>query len=168
VPLPGGAEDERYLRATPPYRTANTLMADVSEIRSLSGMSPSHYVQLRPWLCALPTTEMSPINVNTVMPDQAPLIAMLIPGRLDVATARRMIDARPQDGYGNVMMFWSLPALSGVTPSPEAIAQTRTRSRWFALDMTIELAGAELRETALLDGEKIPVRVVRRAYGDPL
>jgi general secretion pathway protein K len=47
------------------------------------------------------------------------------------------------------------------------LEQTRIKTRWFALDLSIELAGAELRETALVDGLLAPAKLVRRAYGDP-
>ncbi len=167
APLPGGAEDGSYARAKTPYRTANTLMADASEIRVLAGMTPEIYATIRPWVCALPVTDLSPINVNTLLPAQAPLVAMLIPGKLNVQIAKRMIDERPRGGYGSVVNFWSLPAQSGITPSPEVLEQTRVKTRWFALDLSIELAGAELRETALVDGLIAPARLVRRAYGDP-
>lgn len=167
APLPGGAEDGSYARAKIPYRTANTVMADASEIRVLAGMTPEIYATIRPWVCALPITDLSPINVNTLLPEQAPLIAMLIPGKLNLQIARAMIDARPQSGYGSIVNFWSLPAKSGITPSPEIFAQTQLKTRWFALDLSIELAGAELRETALVDALIAPVKLVRRAYGDP-
>jgi general secretion pathway protein K len=167
TPLSGGAEDGSYARAEIPYRTANTLMADASEIRLLAGMNPEIYAAIRPWVCALPITELSPINVNTLLPAQAPLIAMLIPGKLNLQIAKQMIDQRPQGGYGNVVNFWSLPAKNGITPSPEILAQTQVKTRWFALDLSIQLAGAELRETALVDALLAPARLVRRAYGDP-
>jgi general secretion pathway protein K len=166
-PLSGGAEDSGYARAKTPYRTANTFMVDASEIRLLAGMTPQIYALIRPWVCALPITDLSPINVNTLLPAQAPLVAMLIPGRLNVQIAKRMIDERPVGGYTNVVNFWSLPAKNGITPSPEILAQTQIKTRWFSLDLSIELAGAELRETALLDAALAPAKLVRRAYGDP-
>lgn len=167
VPLSGGAEDGAYARAKVPHSTANDLMADASEIRVLAGMTPAIYTSLRPWVCALPVTELSPININTISPAQAPLIAMLIPGQLSVQTAKRMIDERPANGYADIVSFWSLPALAGVSPSAEVQAQVKTKTRWFALDLSVLLAGAELRETALIDAGLAPARLVRRAYGDP-
>ena len=168
VPLPGGAEDAVYARAKIPYRTANSLMVDASELRVLAGMTPQIYALVRPWVCALPVTDLSPLNANTLLPAQAPLVAMLMPRRLGVATARAMINARPQTGFGNVLDFWALPARSGITAPAEALAQTRIKSRWFALDLTVELAGAELRETGLVDAGSVPARLVRRSYGDSL
>ena len=95
IPGPGGAEDSAYAAGVEPYRTANTLFADPGELAALVGMNPEIMARLRPWLCALPTTELSPININTLLPEQAPLLAMLAPGRLGVERARRVLASRP-------------------------------------------------------------------------
>ncbi len=166
-PLPGGAEDSAYARAKIPYRTANDLMADASEIRVLAGMTPEIYAVVRPWVCALPITDLSPININTLSPAQAPLVAMLIPGQLSVQTAKRMIDERPTNGYASVVSFWNLPVLAGISPPGEVSAQPQMKTRWFALDLSVSLAGAELRETALIDASQNGTLLVRRMYGDP-
>src|SRR3546814_6905391 len=65
-PLPDGAEDDTYARAAIPYRTANRFVADASELRAMRGVTPAIYATLRPWICALPTSDLSPINVNTL------------------------------------------------------------------------------------------------------
>jgi general secretion pathway protein K len=167
TPLPGGAEDGAYSGNQGGYRTANTLMQDASEIRLLAGMTPEIYATVRPWVCALPVAALSPINVNTVAPAQAPLIAMLIPNLLDVRTAKRVIDERPPNGYASAVAFWNSPALAGLTPAGEVQGQVSMRTRWFALDLSIALAGSELLEIALVDADRPPARLVRRAYGDP-
>ena len=168
VPLPGGAEDGAYATTKGGLRTANTLMIDASELRVLRGMTPELYRLVRPWVCALPTADLSPVNVNTLAPAQAPLIAMLVPTGLDVATARRMIELRPGNGFPNLDAFWAAPVLRGVTPPAEAKGQLRLKTQWFGLDVTVALAGAELRSTALLNGTATGVRVIRRSYGDPV
>lgn len=167
-PLPGGAEDSAYSGAKTPYRTANGLMVDASELRLIAGVTSPIYALVRPWVCVLPVNDLSPINANTLLPEQAPLVAMLVPGRLNLTIARAMIEARPQSGFTSASEFWALPARSGITASPEALGQTQVKSRWFLLDVTVELAGAELRETALFDASSAPVRLIKRAYGDPV
>ena len=151
-PQSGGAEDETYARATIPYRAANALMSDVPELRAVAGVDPAIYERIRPWVCALPVAELSPLNINTLRRDQAPLVAMLLPDKLSLAFAQRMIDERPPTGYSAVENFWSIPALRGISPPVEVMAQTQIKTRWFALEMQIELGGAELNETALIDG----------------
>lgn len=166
VPQPGGAEDETYARAPIPYRAANALMADISELKAVAGMEPAIYERVRPWICALPLAELSPININTLRHDQAPLVVMLLPDRLSLAFAQRMIDERPATGYSAVENFWSKPALRGITPPVEVMAQTKIKTRWFALEMRIELGGAELTELALIDGAANPAKIVLRSWGD--
>lgn len=166
IPQPGGAEDNTYANAPTPYRTGNDLMADVTELKSVAGVSPEIFARLRPWLCALPQAELSPININTLRRDQAPLISMLLPGSLPVSLAQRMIDERPEGGYSAVEIFWSKPALRGLSPSLEVQAQTQVKTRWFVLRMQIDMGGAELTETALIDAGLGRPKVVRRSWDD--
>lgn len=166
VSLPGGAEDGAYARAAIPYRTANRFMADPSELRAVQGVTPTLYATLRPWLCALPTSALSPINVNTLLPSQAPLLAMLAPGRLSIGTAARVISGRPRAGYGDAEQFWSNGALDGIAISPVARAQVGIATHWFAVETEVTLGGLAARETALFDAREVPVRLVRRQWGD--
>jgi general secretion pathway protein K len=168
VALPGGAEDAFYLAAKPRYLPANSLMADASEIRSVAGMTPEIYAKIAPWLCALPDSALSPININTLSNKQGIVLAMLFNGQVDANGAAQMIDQRPRGGYGNTVDFWKIVTNSGLTPpSAEVQAQTQVKTRWFALDMSAELAGAELRQRGLIDAQANPPRLVRRIYGDP-
>lgn len=168
TPLPGGAEDPAYRTQTPGYRAANTLMVNPGELASVAGVDAALMAQLRPWLCALPTAELSPIGVDTLTPSQAPLVAMLVPGRIDVATAQAMIAGRPRGGFGDINRFWATPALAGSTPAPDVLAQTQLKPRWFRLNLRIRLGDIELEEEALIDGELQPAKIVSRRYGDGL
>lgn len=167
VPAGGGAEDPHYQALATPYLAANTRLQDVSELRAVAGVTPEVYERLKPWVCALPNSDLSPLNVNTLTLEQAPLFAMLLPGQLDVQSARKMLAQRPAGGYGSLVSFWSLPALEALNPGQEVINQTKLTTRWFALDIMVELGSAELQETALVDGALKPVRLVTRQWGDP-
>jgi general secretion pathway protein K len=143
-------------------------MADPSELRAVAGVTPEIYARLRPWICALPVTDLSPINVNTIAPEQAALVAMLVPARVSLANARAMIASRPRAGFADIASFWALPALAGITPSPEVLAQPQLKPRWFALRMAINLGNAAFEENALIDGAQRPAKLVARRYGEPL
>lgn len=166
VPQSGGAEDETYARAESPYRTANRFLMDASELRAVAGVTPAVYAALKPWICALPTADLSPININTLLPEQAPLFAMLMPGQMPVEKARQLLAQRPQEGYGSLVEFWALPALAGETANPEVQAQTKLTTRWFRVEITVELGGAEVTEIALMDAQATPARLVRRQWGE--
>ncbi|MET0239401.1 MAG: type II secretion system minor pseudopilin GspK [Sphingobium sp.] len=166
VPGPGGAEDAYYQQQAEPYRTAGGLVADPSEIRTVVGMTGPIYERVRPWLCALPVAILSPININTLLPDQGILLAMLAEGRIGAETARQVLAQRPRDGYGSLVTFWAQPALAGLGLSPEVTEQVKLTSRWFAVDLQVDLAGTDVSETALFDAQDGQVRLVRRRWGD--
>jgi general secretion pathway protein K len=166
IPQTGGAEDETYIRAETPYRAGNVLMTDVGELKSVAGVTPEIFDRLKPWVCALPVPELSPININTLRRDQAPLVAMLLPNALSVGLAQRMIDERPVGGYSAVENFWSKPALRGLSPPLDVLTQTQVKTRWFNLKMQIEIGGTELTETALIDSGAERPKLVRRSWDD--
>ncbi len=51
---PNGAEDSVYLSQTPPYRTANMVITNASEILALPGFGRDRYLKLAPFITALP------------------------------------------------------------------------------------------------------------------
>lgn len=166
APQPGGAEDQDYAGGDVPYRTGNTLLADPSELRAVAGVTPEIYEKLRPWVCALPTTDLSPINVNTLAPEQAPLLAMLMPETLPPERARALLLARPPAGFESGYTFWRSAAAKGVVPGGDVEAQTGVRTRWFALGLRVRLGESEVQETALIDAGMPPAKLVRRSWGE--
>ena len=162
-----GAEDVAYAGAAPPYRTADRPMDDASELLSIAGVGPQEWARLRPWVCALPTSDMSPINVNTLLPEQAPLLMMLMPAQLTPGQARAHLASRPADGYGSINRFWSGPTLGGQQPSGDAAAQVKLVTRWFRLRTTVRVGDASATSIVLIDAGEgdTPPRVVRRFDG---
>jgi general secretion pathway protein K len=160
-----GAEDADYAAGGDGRRVGNTFFAEVSELRAVAGVNADIYTRLRPWLCALPVTDLSPINPNTLSPDQALLLAMLAPGQISIERARQVIADRPAAGWNSTDDFWALPALQQVVVPLDVRLQPQLRTRWFALDLRVELQGAELDETALVDARIAPARVVVRRWG---
>ena len=160
-----GAEDSAYGGGKAPYRTGNTLMSDPSELRAVSGVSRADYERLRPWLCALPKAAPSKINVNTIQPEQAPLIAMLRPD-LTVAAVRQALLSRPPQGFASKSTFWSQPALAGAGSGEDAAGQTDIKSVWFSLQVDVSLNGAILQQTGLIDASALPARLVSRQWGE--
>lgn len=163
APLPAGAEDTSYTD----YRTAGVLMADPSELRAVVGVTPEVYAAIRPWVCALPKTQPTVLNVNTLTPEQAPLFAMLLPDTLSVAGAASLLLKRPALGYDSTAAFWRLPALDAITADPGAQAQTSVTTKWFALRIDVTLGAIAIEEHALIDATALPARLVSRQWGEP-
>jgi general secretion pathway protein K len=166
APAPNGAEDAHYQALPQPYRTAGRLIGDPGEIRAVKGMRPDYYARLRPWLCALPEAELSPLNVNTLRPEQARLLAMLAPAVIDVRRAQAVLAARPALGVASAADFLRPFAAAGQTLGPEALGQLKVTSRWFLADLQVQVDSIRLDEAALLDLGLDPPRVVSRSWGD--
>lgn len=165
---PLGAEDATYATGSAPYLSSATLLAEPSELRAVRGYDARTYARLRPFVCALPSTELSPVNLNALRAEQAPLLSMLSLGAIPPAEGRRLITARPRGGWDSADAFWSQPQLAETTAAlPEDIrAQATVQSRWFALDTRVEHAGAQVVLGSLLhaDGSG-PPRVLARRWG---
>lgn len=148
---PGGAEDETYQRGARPYRTAGTLLSEVSELRAVRGFDAALYARLRPHVCALPTPILSPININVLSERQAPLLVMLTDGSITIEAARRAIAARPPQGWPDIASFWRLPALAKALPADDAINQVVVRPRFFTLESEVSHRDAIVVSTSLFE-----------------
>ena len=161
---PSGAEDEAYAAGPAPYRTGNTLFADPGEVRALAGMTPDIYARIRPWICALPVNDLSPININTLGLDQAPLLAMLAPGQLGLDRARQVLGQRPSGGWNNQVEFWRIEAMRDLAVPLDVQVQPQLKTNWFTLDVRIRLMGNDYQENVLVDARLQPSRIVQRRW----
>ncbi len=162
-----GAEDSRY--APLGYRTGSTLMADASELRAVAGMTAGNYARLRPFLCVLPVSELSPINPNTLLPAQAPLLAMLLPETIGpaptrLALASRILASRPVRGWGSVADFSNSNVLRDQPLPGDVLQQLTVRTRWVRL--AIRTGESGLAGSALIDARQARVRVTARRWQD--
>ena len=167
TPLPNGAEDDAYRSAAKPYLAANRLYAHPSELRAIKGVTPAIYAKLRDWICALPEATLSPINVNTLLPEQAPLLAMLFPpGRMTASSARTYLAKRPTSGYGSLIRFWEAPELAALQPSALVQGQVKLTSKYFLLDTRVSLGELTLEGESMIVGSPAPARVIWRSWGE--
>lgn len=96
-PRRDGAEDDSY--ADKPLRyVANQPFFDISELRTIRGMTPSLYKKISPWLCVLASDQLL-INVSTLTPDSAPLLAALLLNDQDPDTVRHLLTNPPTNGW---------------------------------------------------------------------
>jgi len=163
---PQGAEDAAYVAAGPGYRTSGQLLSEVSELRAIRGVDADSYARLRPFVCALPTSAPSAINVNTLTSDQSLLLLVLTNGKLSRAAARILIADRPAEGWATADAFWSQPQLTRLSLVDRATSQAEVRTRYFNLRADIDYGGARMVRSALL--EVLPdgrVRTVARRWG---
>ncbi|MBQ0771962.1 MAG: type II secretion system minor pseudopilin GspK [Sphingomonadales bacterium] len=166
IASPRGAEDQYYLQQENPYRTANALIVDVSELRTIKGVTDDIFVRLAPWICALPTSDLSPININTLRPEQAILLAMMGKAPSDLIPARQFLGRRPELGYASLNDFWAQSYPASLGASPEVQSQAKLTTRWFRVDLAVEMQSALVEERALIDAARQPAQLVHRQRGD--
>ena len=167
TPVANGVEDEGYRAATAPYLAANRPYAHPSELRAVKGVTPAVYAKLQDWICALPDFVMSPLNVNTLLPEQAPLLAMLFaPGQMNLTTARSYLAKRPSNGYGSLIRFWAAPELTALGPSPLVQGQVKLTSNYFLLNTQVSFGELVLSGQSMIVASPAPARVIWRSWGE--
>ncbi len=165
--LPQGGEDYAYSAVSPPYLTGNTLMAELSELRAVEGYTPDVLRRVMPFLCAHGSADPSELNVNTLMPLQAPLLVMLKGNDLSIDEAESIIAARPAGGFETLEAFWSLEAWAGKAPTENDQALVSLKTGHFALKVTVIHGRAEVVMSALLERRADgALSVVARRFGE--
>ncbi|MFL6843477.1 MAG: type II secretion system minor pseudopilin GspK [Allosphingosinicella sp.] len=162
---PDGAEDDAYRAAAPAYRPGDTFFADATELRAVAGVTPEIFRLVKPHVCALPTDSLSPINVNTLLPQDAPLLAMLAPGRVRIDRVRSVLASRPAGGWSSSYDFWRSAQVAGIESAADPMSQLQLKTYWFTIDLDVRFQDAELEEWALVDARLSPARVVARRWG---
>jgi general secretion pathway protein K len=97
--FPDGAEDNEYLGGEIAYRTANTRMADPSELRLVKGVSDEVYEALAPYITTLP--ESTTVNINTA----SPMMLRAVADTLDEAQAEQLEEEREENPFKNKQSF---------------------------------------------------------------
>jgi general secretion pathway protein K len=133
--FPDGAEDDSYLRETPPYRAANRPLVSISELRLVKGYSAEIVALLEPYITALP--EPTALNVNT-----APaLVLQALHAELDPTDAEQIIEARGDDGFPELEDFLALDALAGL----QLDVDVGVKSDWFNVLTDVRIGRGQAR-----------------------
>jgi len=136
-----GAEDNFYQARGVPHLTANNLINDISELRSIQGVGPKTYEKIVPYLCAVPSREQK-INVNTVGIDQAEILYALFKDELNISidNLQNLLQGRPVSGWENVDEFFAMPVFQELTISAPLKTQLSVSSDFFQLSGITEFA----------------------------
>ncbi|WEJ89411.1 MAG: type II secretion system minor pseudopilin GspK [Klebsiella huaxiensis] len=162
-PLLNGAEDEVYMAQSPGYLTGNQPLQDVSELRLLVGMDAALYQRLLPYVCAL-TNDVLQVNVNTLKPAQAALLAALFPAELTVPEAQQLLQTRASTGWSSVAAFLSQPTLQK-TDTAAARPWLAVHSERFIATFSVVMGNARYQQRSLLQKQGRTFSVVQRRYG---
>ncbi|WP_262689886.1 type II secretion system minor pseudopilin GspK [Kordiimonas aestuarii] len=164
--LPSGAEDYDYAALSPPYRAANTLMVDISELRLVRGFTPEIRSLLEPQLCVRHKAEPVKLNANTLKVVDAPLLVALVGKGLDLEAAQRALAERPAGGYADNAAFWRHRVFAGLTLEQAVRSRVTVKPQAFdaKISVTYHDATVELVSTLAL-GDDGRAEVIARRFG---
>lgn len=166
IPMPSGAEDYDYGTLDRPYRTANTLVADVSELYLIRGYDNSVISVLKPFICTFDTTAPAVMNINTMTVDQAPLLVALVGGNFRTESAVELILSRPGKGYDNLSDFWLEPILAGLDVNQSIRKQTSVKPQYFKSKIRVNYFDAIAHLTSVIQVDEAGVgRLVSHQQG---
>lgn len=162
-----GVEDATYESFSPPYLTANHLMADNSELRAVYQVSGDVMEKLHPLLCALPTSQFK-LNVNTVSESNSVILEALFSPDLNSEAAKELVANRPFDGWDNIEAFMEEANIASLQSQTKENAQPylTVDSQFFELDALVEVDESQVRIRSLLySQDREDITVVRRRFG---
>jgi general secretion pathway protein K len=158
--FPDGAEDNEYLGLTKPYRTANNLMVDISELRLVKGVTPEAYEKLQPYITALP--ERTPVNVNTA----SDILLRAIFQPLDESSVEVLIGERDETPFKDVKSFIdSLKKLLNVDDTLNLAnleSLLSVSSNYFRLETTVRMDNVDQTLISLLYRDQRGISVLAR------
>lgn len=162
-----GAEDYQYTALQLPYRVGNGPLGAISELRTIKGFDADVYNAVRPFLCALPDVEYARINMNTLPPERAVLLAAMVEN-LTVESAQQVLEARPKDGFANEADFWIAP---GMPPDAKAADAYKDRisftTQYFLVRAEAVVGRGRARVESLLKAEEnASFKVVSRSFAE--
>jgi general secretion pathway protein K len=98
--IPDGAEDVYYMNLERPYRTANTPILSISELRLIKGFEkPEVYDTLLPHVCAFGIN--TPININTATAE----VLRSLADDLSDADVEKIIEQRNESAFVDINAF---------------------------------------------------------------
>jgi general secretion pathway protein K len=161
--FPDGAEDNEYLGLTTPYRTANSLMVDVSELKLVNGVTPETYEKLRPYVTVLP--ENTSVNVNTA----SDMLLRAIFQSLDESSAEALLSERDETPFKDVKSFIAgLEKLLNEDDTlnlPNLEPLLSVSSNYFLLETTVRMDNVDQTLFSLLYKDQRGISVLARTQG---
>jgi len=151
-----GAEDSIYTGLTPPYRTLNRALTNVTELAALEGMDQASFNALLPHVTALPAGTQ--INVNTA----TPVVLQSLDANLDAAAVERLLEEREEAGFGDFSGTFST-----LVTNPAIFAQLTESSSFFQLKAVVQIGTVRVTYYSVLSRSPSggPVTTILRSLG---
>ena len=136
------ALDEYYLKMSPSYRAAHRPMISISELRLVKGISPKLFLQLAPFVAALPTT--TPINVNNAPPP----VLMSLSMTMTLDAAKAIAAACQRTPFPDATSFVNFDIVKN---NPIDATKITVLSNYFLLETNVTLGKQTVKHYTLLE-----------------
>jgi general secretion pathway protein K len=161
---PDGVEDLYYQGLEIPYLPPNGPIAHVSELRTIRYFDADSYQRLRPYICALPDSEQSALNVNTITQEKAELLYAALGGKIPQSEVNELISQRPEAGY-DMQTFWESVSEPNKISNGLRSRLTDT-SKYFLMDAKAEINRTRVyMKTVFIKQDNNTFKVVSRYFG---
>lgn len=154
--LPEGAEDDYYSGLEPPYRTANSPMLSLSELRLVKGYEQEQFNKIAPFLTALPAP--TTLNVNTAPAE----VLMSLANDLTLSDMQELVANRDETPFENVAAFTSDSALRGQTVAADGLS---VASEWFLVQANASLVNTTIHLRIVLNRTANGITTYQRTHG---
>lgn len=159
-----GAEDPDYESKTFPYLAANNLMVNKTELRLVNGAKLPWLTKLMPLVCAIPGVAELKINVNTLTPEHAPLLAALT--GMTISTAENVIGSIP---YKTKEDFINQPEVAAQGLTQEQKDWFDVTTQYFILYTKASYNNATFAMSSVFKIDNADsIKVIRREFGGKL
>jgi general secretion pathway protein K len=160
-----GAEDLVYSDREQPLQSANQLMVSLTELNLMAEMSAQEQALLEGMLCVLPVSD-SAVNVNTLSPDQAPLLVALLNAAISQEDARALLQQRPENGWESVDQLLADPLLAGKEIPEDYRATLAVQSAFFRATINVLYFDTRFNLQSLMKLDNNKASLVARRYGE--
>lgn len=159
-PLPFGGETSASGDPLP-----NRAFASGSEMTVVEGVDSVLWSRIRDWVCALPVHEPTALNINSLPPERAELVAMLAPDVLSPDLVRSRLSARPVGGFPSVDEFWERGGWDPAGVPGTLRAQAVEGPRFVALHVAVGRGDMVLEQSSLIERGEDGPRLRARLWG---
>jgi len=152
--FPDGAEDPIYTGLIPPYRTANQILSNASELAALEGIDKATIDTLFPHIVALPGR--TAVNVNTA----TAAVLQSLGEEMSASDVERLLAERAESGFADVASTFSSIV------KPDVLNQLEETSNYFQLKVVVRIDTVRITYFSLLErGPRGDVTPILRSLG---
>jgi len=161
-----GAENTYYATASPSRETPNQHLLIAEEVEDFLASDEQEFAAVLPLLCARPGDNKLQVNINQLNSNNAVLLSAILLNKIDLDTAKNIIQERPANGFESLPEFWKLPAFDGLKISIMQKKAFVLENRYYRVSSKVSYKTAKFTLHSLIRvNSKKQVHVISRTYG---